>query len=211
MGVFSNLAKRAIGVDQSVVYGEETPDMPVQQEMPDPSKQLVTDNIGPMFDRGSYGGSDVIHFMLETQDILESIERKLRGQISYWNETKQMYDWKTIHSPLLNDQGVSTILMILSGYIHRHMALSNLSDEDIRRLCKRIREDLIILLRLRWQEFHAEKAYLSTIIGMCDASIYTMMRRAYKGGERDSMTPRHRIVESVQQVPQKSGFNFFKS
>lgn len=168
-------------------------------------QQVSTEQISPVFD--PTGSSDVTRLMLETQDVIDAIEHKLKGEAQYFNEKTQSYDWKEIHKPLMNGQGVSAVMMLLSNYLHRHSALSNLSEEDISRLGLRARVDLITVLRLKWKEFDCERAYLGTIVSMVDSTVYMMLRRAYKGGERESMSGRYKLVESIVQGPKKQSFN----
>jgi hypothetical protein len=140
---------------------------------------------------GSSTGQDVTRYILETYDILEEFEQKMRGRI--WNPRTR--NWEKKGRALMNDLGASRMMLWLSNFVNRHIALSNFDTEDIKRIAFESRIELIKLLRLEWINFEMEKSMLGSIIRMCDATIFSMLKRAYRAGERTSLGQRYMHVE----------------
>lgn len=144
---------------------------------------------------GSIGMSrstDVTRYILTTEDILEEIEMKLRGRL--WSPSKER--WVSKGQPILNEHGVNTIIWVVSTFLHRGIALSNYSDEDIKRICKGVRIQLIKTLMLEFYNFGVKRSNLSLVVRMVDVTIYSMMRRGYKAGERSELGQRYKHIEA---------------
>jgi len=140
---------------------------------------------------GSSVGQDVTRYILETYDILEEFEHKMRGRI--WSPHTRTWELKC--RPLMNDYGASRIMLLLSAFVNRHIALSNFFMEDINRIALDMRIELIKLLRLEWINFGVDKSMLGSVVKMFDATIISMLKRAYKGGERQSLGQRYMHIE----------------
>lgn len=151
---------------------------------------------------GSVGSPDVTRYILETYDLVEDLEQKLRGNV--FNERTRT--WMSKGQPLMNNYGVNRIILLVSNFINRHIALSNFSEEDVRRIGLGVRIELIKVFRLEWHNFEVEKSMMSMIIRMIDASIYAMLRRAYHGGERESIGQRYKHIETPYSGVQRRNF-----
>jgi hypothetical protein len=178
-------------------------------------KKLIGGQQGGVDDPGldveetsSFGAStapDVTRYILETYDILEELEHKLRGEVFSFRQRKYLKKGKA----LMNDFGVNRIILLLSNFINRHIALSNFSDADVRRIGFEIRIELIKLLRLEWKTYEAEKSMLSMIVRMIDSSIYGMLKRAFNAGERKGLSQTYRHIEMPYGMKNNAKFPNF--
>lgn len=136
--------------------------------------------------------SQLSKYILETYDILEDLEQKLRGNV--WNERLGRYVQKS--KPLLKEEGVNRIVLLLSGFVNRHVALSNFNENEINRIAYETRITVVNLLRLNWDIWDVDKSNLDVIVRIIDCCIFSMLKRAYKGGERENLGKRYKHIEA---------------
>jgi hypothetical protein len=214
---FGGLFKKKQGfsneqVPPSVLLPQQSPLMPGAPQAPLPPASLgsqggvLGDDVGMEIEQSQSMGmsqpENITRFILETADIIEELENKLKGNI--WVRDR----WVKKGKALLNNEGVSKIVLLFANFINRHMALSNFSEDDVRRIAMRARLALIDLIERRWQAYEIDSSDFDMIVVICDASIYAMLKRAYKGGEREGLSSRYKHVETpvVHSQPKRGLF-----
>jgi len=69
---------------------------------------------------GATQSSDVTRYILQTDDVIEEIEMKLRGKV--WSPMKER--WVQKGPPLMNEIGINRVVIVLANFLNRHQALS---------------------------------------------------------------------------------------
>lgn len=156
-------------------------------------------------DQESFGvsaGSEITRYILETEDILEEIEQKLRGNL--WSSRRGA--WMQKGKPMMREDGINQLILVLSNFLNRHIALSNFETEDISRIALEVRIAIVRLIRLNWQNWEVDKNSLEIIVRIIDTSVFAMLRRAWHGGERESLSKRYKHIEGPYNPQRKPSF-----
>lgn len=157
-----------------------------------------------------YGGQvpveyeDLTKWMLDIERELEKIEHMLKGEILKKDE-RGVDVWKKEGTELLNSEGVNVIMSCLRFYLNPNNILTNLDDNEIKRIACNCTRDVINLLKLNFIKFDAHREYLSFIVNAIDATVYCLLKRAYKEGERKFLHSNIKRIESVIHQPDREG------
>lgn len=129
---------------------------------------------------------------LEAYDILSDLEHHLKGE--FRNERDNT--WGKLGGPLLNDEGIKSIMTIVGIYVSRNTFMSNINDETICEIVyslgNKIKEEL-----LQEQNNWDLKVSWRLLVQLVGDFVELTLRRAENGGERNSMTQTIRTVERV--------------
>ena len=139
--------------------------------------------------------SEFYKWGLEIEDVVDNLEHNLRGE--FWDKTVKKWVKKGII--LMNDKGINFISTLVRSRLGRHIAMSDLEEEDVRRIALEVCSDVADVLEDKWREFGVELSYLETIVDIVDHIVYITLRRAYHGGERvfiKDIAPEERRVVS---------------
>jgi len=150
------------------------------------------------------GNANLIQWQLDGKDVLEEIEHKLKGEVWGGTDSKGNEIYKPKGVRLMNDEGIGAVLTLISARLSKLVILSNLEDDDIRKMQLAFSKDLIGLFYVKYKDFAIAVPYLSSIVNFIEDLVYATLKRALKGGERDflKMTERLRI-ESGSDKPNK--------
>ncbi len=163
-------------------------------------------------------GDDFMKEIVEVDDLIERIEHMLRGE--FFNGITNKFE-KQHEDPLVNEEGIFRIMSIIRSHIHKHLHLTNFSEEDVRRLAYEVCMALIDLLAINQEVFGIKKSDLTIIKTNIDHMVYTALRRAYQQGERRAIfgSTNRNIGETIssnqmmnsfeQMVPRKKKWGLF--
>lgn len=140
--------------------------------------------------------SDLIRWQLDAKDIIEQLEHDLKGEV--WvgtdDEGKDIYEKKG--KQMINQEGVSAIISLVSPRISKVIIMSNLEAEDVREEMLAFSRALTDLLYTQREKYEIERAYLSPIKYTVQIVVLAAMKRALRGGERDFLKTTERRIES---------------
>lgn len=153
---------------------------------------------------------NIIRWQLEIEQYLERFEHYMYGHTrDYAKRT-----WKDIGDeadPKCNKQGVKDMISFLSNELDKTLTMSNLTMEDVYRLAREARRNIVELVYLNWKLWELYKRYWNDVVIKIDHIIFTNLLRAYNQGERNY----HKAVQTYretrvvnnnpQQKQQKSG------
>ena len=172
---------------------DATQNIPDIMEYPDLQRPVVQERYG----------DDFMKQIVEVDELIERIEHMLKGQI--YDEASNKFVEK--YERLINDKGISKIMSIIRSRIHKHLHLTNFSEEDVKRIAYEVRMTIIDLLAINQEEFGINKSDLTLVEINVDHMVYTALKRAYQQGERRAIfgaTQRH-IGETISPYPQQMG------
>jgi len=137
--------------------------------------------------------------------ILREIKLTLRGEIE--TETGEV---KKEGKPLMNDMGISNIILLARSVINQNTIMSALEDKEIAKLIIQLGDVVVDDLTLNWKEYGiTDKIKLDIIVNIVLFPSYMALKRAHHGGERRFLgtTTIENINNNPKMMPQnKEGF-----
>jgi hypothetical protein len=150
-----------------------------------------------------------LKYQLDIDEILDEIEHILKNEQRTFNPETGMVSWEKpkYAKPLINEKGINRILSVARAYDPRSFALSDLEDDDIRKITRKAKDDIIIILEENYELFEIDgHGSASMIVDILVDRIYTTLRRALMGRTLNYLRTTQRIhdVQSTnyQERPQ---------
>lgn len=145
---------------------------------------------------------NLVKWQLELDSFLERMDHLLRCHILKFEDGHVV--WKPADKPedvVFNDSGANEILKNISMYINRNTILSNYDEDTINQKVFDFGIELADLIEGKYEEMGintVDKAMLYPIIWreIVDA-VHSTYLRALNGGERESLTKRTQINQSL--------------
>ncbi len=113
--------------------------------------------------------------------VVDNIEHFLAGE-EYDEENLK---WKETKIPLMNKQGVKSIMTDIRAVVNQNTILSNLDEKEINTIIIQLSDTIIIKLMQSWKEFEVSKPELNTIVLSILHMAYPALKRAWQQGERN--------------------------
>ena len=129
--------------------------------------------------------------------ILDEIEKALKGEIYNYEQKK----WEKKDDAWLNKQGIGQIIIIAKSIINQNTIMSNLDDNEIEAMIINLGDELVMLLKMRYQEFEINKAKLTSIVNLVTRMAYCSLKRAWHGDEKKFLKTSVRSMETIIQRP----------
>lgn len=122
--------------------------------------------------------------------------------------------WK----PLLNDEGINTVLMSMQSILNPMTVWSNLDDREVGVIIKDLNRDMVKLLAFNKDTFKVDEINRSLVAGYARRFCYLFLKRPYKEGDRRFFGRITQEIRHHQEItkPRTSGgsvvnpFNWFK-
>lgn len=163
-------------------------------------------------DNAGYTQANVLQIRLNTDPILERIERYLSGLERRTIYNKETGDYQTqivqLSAPRLNQEGVNNIMGWLEGSINPQTVQGNFDEEQFYNYKSDFRADLAEMLYLNADAWQLKKNDYSNVINFIMKLVEPFFTRLIDNKERDSYaaTIQHRESSTVAQG---GGFNLF--
>lgn len=138
----------------------------------------------------------LIKWQLEPSDIIEEIEHYLKGMV--WDTKKKCY----IVIPdrrMMNDKGINKFLTILRGHLSKIMSLSNLSNDEIKRLSRECRQAVIDEIYYNGDLFDIDNSFRDTLVMVIDHKVYCFLKQAKDGGMQRFLRETERRTEVLRE------------
>lgn len=103
--------------------------------------------------------------------------------------------------PLINSYGCSMLMSVVKRYLNRNVMMSNLSEETILRMLRRLKTDIVINLGSQYQTFEIDPVNLPIIVRMIMDSVEPTLYRSYENGERKYLNTINKRVETFSSLP----------
>lgn len=125
--------------------------------------------------------NQLTQLQLLTSDILEDIEHQLRGEL--YNETTDQWEQKG-KKMIKSEDGIRDILGELYTFLNRNVILSELTDEEIRKLTMELSKSLVFSLGKKADEYTDNNTSdLSSVVRTVSRTAFFTMKRAKDRGE----------------------------
>jgi len=137
--------------------------------------------------------------IINPEDIIMFIENTLCGM-------KQDSNGEWVDDPLakkLNKVGVYKILQVLRGHLNKYQTLANLEVNDIKRMGRDIRWEIIETIYMDWEDFNYVKdlsgkpdlSIYGYIVHLIDHNVFSNLTRAKNGAENKLLRTVYKSVE----------------
>ena len=156
----------------------------------------------PVMPFNNYNHPDIIKWQLQQDETLEIIEKSLRKQKYNFESQK----WENIDNvkPVMNETGIFDIITILKSTIHKNFALTNFTKDDIYRICKQIRNEVIINLYLNWKKYDLNKSNMGHIVNLIDRNVFSLLTKSLNDGERKHISGMTHITKTENNAQEKT-------
>ncbi len=148
---------------------------------------------------------NLIKDILNPEDILEFVENTLKGMRlnneGIWEQDKD--------SKPLKREGIFKILRILRSHLNKYQTLANLDINDIIRLGRDIRLNIIEIIYEEREDFvyegqdekeESDLALCTSIVLLIDHNIFANLTRAKNGGESKLLRTVYRSQDSISDI-----------
>lgn len=142
--------------------------------------------------------------ILNPNDIIEYVENTLLGK--RLNENNQ---WELNQfARKIRVSGIYRTVQVLRGHLNKYQTLANLDKDDIMRMAKTIKLEMINTVYMNWEEFNYEddlsdepdiSAY-DFIVNLIDHNVFSNLTRAKDGTENKLLRTVYRSNESGSSV-----------
>lgn len=146
-----------------------------------------------------------IRFQLTFNDIIEEIEKVLRCEIPIMDrrtgEVSYVVDPES--TPLINKQGMARIRTILKSKLSRNIPLSDLEDEEVRKIAKNVEMNIIDTIEDNWDAFEIpDTSAATTIKQTIGTQVFALLKRSKHGATLRHLRSTHHTSE-IQQTSQR--------
>lgn len=133
----------------------------------------------------------------DPQPVILEIENVLRG-----NEYDTDKDaWVHKYEPIMNDLGISKVMINMRGVVNTNCILSNLSKRDVNTIVLTIADSIALDICANYREYGLAKSDFDKLIELCSHMCYFSLRRSYMEGERRFLKTTFRSHETNIQRP----------
>lgn len=160
---------------------------------------------GPYLQQQQQQVSAALVEQINPDRIIADLQMKLRGY-------KEKYDgsWERSGIPLMNDNGVMTMVTYASSVVNQHTIMSSFDNKQVAKIMITLMEAIIDDLTLNWKEYDIKnKTHLDIIHNMMMITCFSALNRALAGGERRFLGTT--TIENISTMPKmpnikKEGF-----
>lgn len=156
--------------------------------------------VQPSFD------SDLLMWALNSGDIIEELDHLLRGEfknITADEKGREMIEWMPHGEPLLNNRGIRMIVTTVASHLTKEKIVTDLPKQDVIRMAKSIRLDIIYLLMQRHEDFEVKQANWDIIVDIVDHYVFSNLCRGSEGTTLNFMKPMIKRVETMKAEKEK--------
>lgn len=141
-------------------------------------------------------------WQLTISDLLMEQEKDLRGErwvIERDSEGNEYGKWKTTKYPIMNDRGIKEVMSVIRSHINKISFLTNLTDLDIERICKKLHIVLAKLLILKQRDYALDLVNYEITIKKIMNPIYMGLKKSLNQGEREFLKQTERRIERISE------------
>jgi len=144
---------------------------------------------------------ELVQWELDHDKIRKTIEMNLKGYV--WVATEKQF--KQLKVPLLNDEGVDTIIAIVDSYLDKTIALTNMDVKQINKIMIRFSNQLDMALGFRCENWKINRTIRPMISSKIQDVVFAVLMKSREGITLDFLGNTTKIVQTNQQN-QSKGF-----
>lgn len=180
---------------------------PNPPNQPNPNQQTVqggsqtqSEKIQPMFmppqNPPPLPDQDFFKYRIDTNDIIESIEHQLKGEVLTTNKDGEQF-YVTKFDRWVNDEGINKILhVIYSNGLNKNVFLGNLTHDEIMYKMKSLKKKIALLLFQKYNDFEIKREMRSLVVSTIINQVHSGLSRCEGGREADQLSTATTRLES---------------
>lgn len=107
--------------------------------------------------------------------------------------------------PLLNEEGIKSIIAIVNNYVSQDKIATNITDEEVIRMARDVRVDIIFDLSTNYRKYDVEKSKLDSIVDLVDHTVFANLTSSRKGTFLELAKPTYKRIEEYRPEEKKGG------
>jgi hypothetical protein len=131
--------------------------------------------------------------------VLIGYQQDGKGNLVKGDDGKPVEVWEPMR-PMVNKFGVYRIISLVRRYLNRNVMMSNLNDDIILRMLRRLKVDLVLNLGANVKDYEMNQKDLSIIVKMIMDPVEATLYRAYNNGERVHLNTINKRVEAFSEA-----------
>lgn len=161
-----------------------------------PQEEMLPPNLAPFMAAQQQVGQAALVAQTDPKHVIKEIEHQLRSEVEKPDKT----GWEKVGEPMLNDKGITDLLLDIKSVVNQNTILSFLTEDEINKIIQEIGNKIVDKLTLNCKEYGiADRSKLDSIVDACLYPTYFALKRALKQSEKNWL---HRTVfESIQSRP----------
>lgn len=151
----------------------------------------------------SHASETSLQYQIDANQILEELEHTLKGEVIIQNTETNTISWVTPQNirPLINEDGINSVLMLLRSRLNKIFILSDFSEENIRNMVEALGQAIIDDFYLNWTTYkikdQAAASYIQNLI--CD-TYFATLRKGHEGNYL-------KFLRSTQSIHEIQNYN----
>lgn len=188
------------------MFGKTDPqEAMIKQQVNDYERSRLMDQLkedytqSQIYDALEAENDDLLSTTLDNSRIITELENALRGRIQVKNPKGGGFVWKQICDPVMNEEGIQSVLQVVVTKIGKNVILANIDSEDLERVMIRIHKNLVILFATNTRRFGIDKGRRTTVLWDVSMLVYFSLTRAVGAAERKDVYGRTKAIEHLQR------------
>jgi len=152
-----------------------------------------------MFDAVGQQDPDLVKWQLEVKDEILRFFNVLLGR--RWEKEGKKYIKDENAEPICNEKGANILVTNISTHVSKISIMSNLSENEINRVCRHLKKMLGNLVAQRYDDWGLKRDFFDFAVNnICDIVFFGLLR-AKDEGERRYHKQTHRFIETKHLTP----------
>lgn len=164
-----------------------------------------------IFNGLSEENNDFLQITLDNSNVLQQVEMHLRGQVYATNKEGSRVKIQKF-PPVLNEEGVQSMMQALSPRIGKNVIMANLTQEAVTKITVGVARTTIQQLMAYSDKYELDRVKRSSLVlEICDM-VYFSLTRALARAEAKEVYGRTKAIEHLQRTQaeeSKKGFGGF--
>jgi len=173
-------------------------------EVSQPTEQQMQERKRMLEEMGSATvSSDILVMMLQRFHLSQNLEHQLKGEI-FNPATKE---WDTKGKPLLNDEGIKWVETYLTQYISIDKIVTALTDEEVSRIARDARLNVVNKFYVCYKDFDIQKSDLSPLVDIIDHFVFSNLTSSRDATLLEFMKPTYHREETFKPIEPKHWYS----
>src|SRR3990167_5128178 len=146
--------------------------------------------------------SDLVRMALTTTDLIDDLRMNLLGY--EYDEKSEKFISSKKARPLINEEGANKIIIIISSFVNRNSTVSNLTEDDILKMCKEVEHVVNDHFFDKWKDYWHDQweaeANWRIIRPMVGNYANICLRRAKDGREMSILGGGQKTFTQIQRL-----------
>lgn len=143
--------------------------------------------------------SNVLTYILSRQDLPERLMHLLRGNVYDFQKKKYVKRG----DPLMNEKGIRWVGTFIDQYLGVDKIVTDISEEELKRICRDVRFDVVAKFYISWEMFDVKKSDLTPIVDIIDHFVFMNLSASRNATLLEFMKPTYKRLETYRPEQKK--------